>query len=343
VTWPAARLAAALVVLASPAVAPAARIGVEMPAAGDDGARGLGAVTAIRLGLGADRVVVRDSANGGFLNPHRDEGSDNGADLRAAPPIVAAFAADRTTIAAIGGLRRNVGDADAAVAEARGLPLIVLSRWSRNRRMPATVFCLCPSPPRLAASARSVARKRFGPRVLLVLVGDAGMLPAIWPHRFDEPSTARVGATAASVEAVRRRARDVDAVVVIADERPPTLWRGSAFRERFDTAYVRRFSHRDFQAIPAGTPRGQVAVLHEVRPEGNERRAFAARYRASAGFLPGDEAAAAYAAAQVLEVAGSDRAAVRRALQRRRFDTVIGSVAFDADGYRATSPLAALP
>jgi hypothetical protein len=338
-----ARIVAALSALVLLAIAPAARIGVEMPAAGDDGARGLAAVTAIRLALDPLRLVVRDSANGGFLNPHRDEGSDNGADLRAAPPIVAAFAADRTTIAAIGGLRRNVGDADAAVAEARGLPLIVLSRWSRNLRTPATVFCLCPSPPRLSALARAVARKRFGPRVLLVLVGDAGMLPAIWPHRFDEPSTARVAATAASVEAVRRRARNVDAVVVIADERPPTLWRGSAFRERFDTAYLRQFSHRDFQAIPAGTPRGQVAVLHEVLPEGIERRAFAARYRASAGFLPGDEAAAAFAAARILGAAGSDRAAVRRALQRGRFDTVIGSVAFDADGYRATATLAPLP
>jgi hypothetical protein len=89
------------------AAAPAAWIGVEMPLAGDDGGRGLAAAAAIRLGLGATRIVVRDSANGGFLNPHRDEGSDNGGDLRTAPSIVSAFGRDRNIVAAVGGLRRS--------------------------------------------------------------------------------------------------------------------------------------------------------------------------------------------------------------------------------------------
>jgi hypothetical protein len=332
---------AALAALVLLAAASPPRIGVEMPAAGDDGARGLAAVTAIRLALDPQRLVVRDSANGGFLNPHRDEGSDNGVDVRTAPALIAAFAADRGTVAAIGGLRRNVGDADAAVAEARGLPLIVLSRWSRNGRG-ANAFCLCLSPPRLVAFARDIGRRRFGPRLLLVLVGEAGTLPALWPHRFDGIAIVRVEATAPSAEAAHRRALDADGIIVVADERPPTLWTGSAFRGRFDLEYLRRLGHRDFQAVPDGLPRGQVATVADLLPV-KPRLAFAVRFRATAGFLPNDEAVSAHAAAQILRAAGSDRTAVRRALQRRRFDTVIGSVAFDADGYRAPALLLALP
>lgn len=336
-----ARLAAALVVLASLAIAPAARIGVEMPAAGDDGARGLAAVAAVRLALEPRRLVVRDSSNGGFLNPHRDEGSDNDVDRRVGPSIVASFAADPTVVAAIGGLRRNVGDADAAAAQARGLPLIVLSRWSRNPR-DAGVFCLCLSPPRLVAFARDIGRRRFGPRLLLVLVGEAGTLPALWPHRFDGIAIVRVEATAPGVEAARRRALGVDGIIVIADERPPTLWTGSAFRERFDLEYLRRLGHRDFQTVPEGLPRGQVTNVSDMLPA-EPRLAFAVRFRATAGFLPSNEAASAHAAAQILRAAGSDRTAVRRALQRGHFETVIGSVAFDADGYRMPALLLALP
>ena len=327
--------------LAAVAVVPAARIGVEMPVAGDDGARGLAAVTAIRLALEPERLVVRDSANGGFLNPHRDEGSDNDVDRRIAPSIVAFFAGDTKVVAAIGGLRRNVGDADAAVAEARGLPLIVLARWSRNGRN-ANAFCLCLSPPRLVALARDIARQRLGPRLLLVLVGDAGMLPALWPHRFDGLSVVRVEATALSAVAARRRARGVDGVIVIADERPPTLWSGAAFRKGFDAEYLRRLGHRDFRVVPDGIARGHVATLEQLVPA-SASRSFAARFRATAGFQPNSETETAHAAAQILGAAGSDRAAVRRALQHGRFETVIGSVTFDADGYRATALLAAVP
>ena len=312
-----------------------------MPAAGDDGALGLAVTAAVRLGLGPDRVVARDSSGGGFLNPHRDEGSDNDVDRRMAPAILAAFASDSGIVAAVGGLRRNVGDADAAAAEAHRLPVILLSRWSRAGGG-MNAFCLCVSQPRLAAFARATARERFGPRLLLVLVGDAAMLPATWPGRLGEAPVARVE-TPAGADAARRRARDADAVLVVADERPPTLWRGSAFRRLFDRAFLTRLGHRDFLAVPAGTPRGEVLVLREVLPDGAARRAFVRRFHAQAGFLPGDDAVRGYAAAQILRAAGPGREAVRRALRGRRFDTVAGAVAFDADGYRANAVLAAAP
>ncbi|MEA2718288.1 MAG: Periplasmic binding protein [Candidatus Eremiobacteraeota bacterium] len=320
-----------------------------MPVAGDDGARGIGVLTGIRLALGSGRVVAQDSANGGFLNPHRDEGSDNDADVGTAPLLIAAFAADGHIVAAIGGLRRNVGDAVAAQAESHRLPVLLLSRWSRNGRSSssarsqsdANAFCLCVSPPRLVAFARTAARERFGWRLTVVLIGEAEQLAATWPAAFSATATARVGDGGAALEAARRKAVNADAVLVIADERPAALWRSDVFRRRFDAAYLRQLGHRDFRLVPDGTPRGGIVVLHEIVPDSPARRSFEQRFRAAAGFLPGTEAAMGYAAGQILRADGNDRASVRDALRHRRFDTVAGPVAFDADGYRSTANLAA--
>jgi ABC-type branched-subunit amino acid transport system substrate-binding protein len=81
--------------------------------------------------------------------------------------------------------------------------------------------------------------------------------------------------------------------------------------------------------------------VRESIPDGRARRDFARRFHASVGYLPGAEATRAYAAAQILRAAGSDRASVRRGLRSRPFDTVAGPVRFDADGYRGGSQLSA--
>jgi hypothetical protein len=341
------RLTAALAGLASLAAspgprigaqAPAALIGVEMPAAGDDGAAGLAASAAVQLALGPGRIVRRDSSNGGFLNPHRDEGSDNEVDVGSAPGIVAVYASDPRIVAMVGGLRRNVGDAVVAAAEARRLPAIVLARWSRTPGG-ANAFCLCVSPPRVVAFARGAARGRFGARLLVVLAGEAGTLPSRWPHRFGTVPVVRIGASVPALEAARRRAAEADAVLVIAGERPPALWRSAAFRRWFTGDYVRRLGHRDYLLAPAGAQPGDVLSLRETIPDGPARRDFARRFHDAQGYLPGPEATRAYAAAQILRAAGSDRPGVRRALRARRFRTVVGPVRFDADGYRDGSQL----
>jgi hypothetical protein len=325
---------------ASPATGgptPGASIGLEMPAAGIDGAEGLSARIAVRLG-GA-RVVTRDSALGGFVNPHQDEGVDNIVDVREAPAIVAGFAANPRISAAIGGLRRRVGDVDAVAAKAHRLPMIVLSRWSRNGSN-GTAYCVCASPAHLVAFARTEARKRFGPRLLLVLVGDAAEIEPDWRGRLGPPQIAKVSAQAASVSATRERARGADAVLVLADERPPTLWQAGAFRRSFDLDYVRNLGHRDFEAIPATAPGGAVATIETRFSPSAARTAFERSYHSAAGYLPGKSATRAFAAAQIVTQAGKTRAEVRRALGSRRFTTIVGGVAFDADGFWTTIPLA---
>ncbi|HEY4439614.1 MAG TPA: hypothetical protein VGN14_04120 [Candidatus Elarobacter sp.] len=294
-----------------------------MPLTGDDGARGLAAVTAIRLGVG-DRVALRDSARGRVQNPHQDEGSDNDVDVRTAPSIVAAYAADPRVVAGIGGLRRNVGDADAAAADLRGLPMVLLARWSRATHT-ENAFCLCVAPPRVVAFARGIAERRFGEPLRVVLIGSAAPLRRAWPDAFADK---RDSATA---------------VLVIADERAPTLWRASTFARAFDRDYVRDLGHRGSHLIPPGVRRGDVLVIAPRFAAGTERTAFARRYHDAAGFVPDDDALRAYAAAQILRAAGRTRTQVRAALAHRRFMTAAGPVAFDRDGYWADAVLAAVP
>jgi hypothetical protein len=310
-------------------------LGLEMPAAGIDGGPGLAVRLAVRL-AGAP-IVDRDSASGGFANPHRDEGVDNDVDVRNGPTIVAAFAADPRIVAAIGGLRRRVGDADVAAARAGGLPVIVLSRWSRNGP-DAAAYCVCASPIRMVGFVRVAARKRFGPRLLLVLLGDAAALEPTWNGRWGAVSVAKVSASAGAIAAARRRAAVFDAVLVVADERPPTLWRAGAFKRFFDLDYVRRLGHRDFAAIPPAVPAGSVTAVETQLAQGPARDAFEQRFHAAAGYRPGDAATRAYAAAQVLKAAGTARARIGQMLAVRRFMTVAGDLMFDADGYSLPYP-----
>jgi hypothetical protein len=333
------RLGAALLALAVATAAPAARaasvpgggrVGVEMPAAGDDGGEGLAVTAALRLGLGT-RAVVRDSANGGVLNPHEDEGRDNVTDRRLAPRIVAAFAADPSVVAVVGGLRRSVGDEDVAAASAAGLPIVVLARWAPAARGRGA-YCLCVSPPRVAEFAAATARARFGPKLLVVLAGEAAALPALWPGRRGQAAVT-VGDRADQVAAARSRARAADAVLLFAGERPPTLWRAAAFAREFDLGYLRGLAGRGGEAVPAGARPGDVLAVATAPAGGAARHEFARRFHAAAGFQPDDAAARAYAAAQILRAAGGTRSAVAGALARRRFATVVGPVSFDADGF----------
>ncbi|MGD0473035.1 MAG: hypothetical protein ABSB70_07430 [Candidatus Velthaea sp.] len=329
--------AALAMVPAGPAGPRGPTIGLEMPAGGIDGAEGLAVGIAVRLG--ALPVIARDSAQGGFLNPHQDEGVDNDVDVRTAPASIAGFAADPHVIAAIGGLRRRVGDADAVAGQARRLPAIVLARWSRNDKN-GDAYCVCVSPGKLVDFARAAARERFGARLLVVLVGDAAALEPMWKGRWGAGATANVRDDGAGIEFARRRARAVNAVLVLADERPPTLWRGDAFARAFDVDYVRFLGHRDFQLIPATAPAGSVLTIETRFAPSAARAAFERRFHAVAGYLPGDAATRAFAAAQVVAQAGLTREQTRRALRSRSFTTIVGTLTFDGDGFALPYPLA---
>lgn len=333
----AAAFAACLVLLAA---APAPRIGVEMPQAGDDGGRGLAAQTAVRLAL-RERIVVRDTSSGGFQNPHRDEGSDNDVDVRTAPKIIRSFARDSAIVAAIGGLRRNVGDADAVAAERANLPFVTLHRWWRGRSNRPNAFCVCLSPALLLAGARQIATVHFGRRLLIVLVGDAAKLRLDWADALSGTSVAN-GDDPMAV--LRAHAAGVDAVIVIADERPLIAMRSAVFRGALVSGYLQQLVHRGFSVNPTSAARGDVLVISErTLPNDPARRDFARRFHAAAGYQPSDEALRAYAAAQILAHAGTSRDAVRGALRSSAFPTAAGLVRFERDGYWDRSMISASP
>jgi ABC-type branched-subunit amino acid transport system substrate-binding protein len=108
-------------------------IGVDLPLTGNDGAEGLMALHGIELAV-ADfhetpegtrfQLAVRDTARGGFANPHEDEGSDNPDEPRNGIASLRAFAADARVVGVIGGLRPDVAAAEAPVARELELPVI---------------------------------------------------------------------------------------------------------------------------------------------------------------------------------------------------------------------------
>ena len=306
-----------------------------MPVTGIDGGAGLGVRQAV--GLATARSIARDSAAGGFLNPHEDEGADNDADVRNGPAIIAAFAADTRVVAAVGGFRRRVGDADAVAARSARLPAIVLARWSRNGPTD-WAYCLCASPSRLVAFARDAARAHFGPRLLLVLLGDAGALKPIWSPGWGGLRVSTVAANAGAIAAVRREVNAFDAVLVIADERPPTLWRAATFARFFTLAYVRNLGHRDYEPIPGAAAPNNVVAIGAQLPASAQRALFESRFHRAAGYRAGEVEIRAFAAAQVLASAGTSRARIAHALRFGRFATVAGTLTFDPDGFSRPYP-----
>lgn len=111
-------------------------IGVELPLRGDIGADGLSALEGMtdeirrynsRPNVRHLSIVVKDSTLGGYANPHQDEGTDATVLPPQASAIARDFAKDSSVIAVIGGLQTPIAIADADVARATNLPLIVLA------------------------------------------------------------------------------------------------------------------------------------------------------------------------------------------------------------------------
>lgn len=111
-------------------------VGVELPLAGDAGADGLRALdgvsneikrATILPGAVPVKLDVRDTARGGYANPHQDEGTDATALPAQAAASMSAFAADPTVLIVVGGLTSAIAAADFHTARATGLPLVTLA------------------------------------------------------------------------------------------------------------------------------------------------------------------------------------------------------------------------
>ncbi|MBV9440712.1 MAG: hypothetical protein JOZ24_12030, partial [Candidatus Eremiobacteraeota bacterium] len=217
---------------------------------------------------------------------------------------------------------------------------LVLARSTRNAAAAHTAFCLCVSPPSLLAQARRLASPRFGSRLLVVLAGESQRLASEWPASFHD---AVIVSPPINGTALAARARSTDAVLILADARPPILMRSAVFSATAAHGYLQQLGHRGYRIRPQGATRNDVLVLSRTTQQDRGRSSFARRFHAVAGYQPSDEAVRAYAAAEIVRSSGPTRAAVRSALRTRSFATVLGRVRFNADGYWDRVSLIASP
>ncbi|MGP6192500.1 MAG: ABC transporter substrate-binding protein [Vulcanimicrobiaceae bacterium] len=358
-----------LAYLALPSARPAAGdsapvvFGVELPLAGDDGAAGLEARSAIELavddnnaglaaGTPALRAVVRDAALH-LGNPHQDEGTNNAAEPARAAALMHEFAADAGIVAALGGMRPNVAAAEAPVAQAVRLPVETMAALPIpcSRPRPATSWGFSVSGGaqlEALAAARSIDDARGG-RFAVLDDGEesrgavAGCLSTALRtfggrvvlrasvHPEDETALARLRA------AQRRNAIEI-VVYVAPAERGTLVCRLHAAESIENTDSLAEMAHRGYD--PASVPEGCRWIVRRLAPRSAAYDAFVQRYRERFLEAPSVEAAIAYAATQVLSQAiaaaapssGDMRANVRRRLAIGSFDTVLGNIRFGADG-----------
>ncbi len=355
--------------LAGPARAQptALAIGVELPLAGDDAAAGLLVRSALELSVDDHnahrsgsmpelRLLVRDAALH-LANPHQDEGTDNTFEPERAADSMRAFARERV-VAAIGGLRPNVAAAEVPVAKSLELPLLVLSpvalpcTASRSRSdVGPTVFVPAGSSmleSRAVASFFGARGRRFAvlddgePVRRAVATCLASTLKAAGGTVTLRASALPDDGGLARLRAEQRRTRS-DVVMYLAPAERGTLVCGERASERLETVpTLAEIGHRGYD--PSGTPAGCSWIERRLPPADGGYAAFVERYRQRYFEVPSDEAAQAYAAGQVLTAAldrtsnattqtqAELRSALRRVLVSQRYDTILGTARFDADG-----------
>ena len=341
----AAALAAALLLPLGPASAQTrVAVGVDLPKSGIDGADGLALREAVRL-AGRDlakrgvTVAFRDAASATPVrNPHQDEGSDNDADVAAAPKGISSLGSADVRVS-VGPLRSNVAFAEllslaqydiAAVTPAAGLP----------SRLDPLVFHLAPSDRQLVDAAYARMTATYGKNLCILDDGTvegrarARLMLAHAPNvqHLTVPQQARnplVVACITSVDVVFLAARNL------------MLFTGPRVANRLSIAHLLdQTFRRDFDLARIGSRFGAVYQPIAAPLARSPRLESVARaYHAAAKTVPSDDALRAYAAVEIA-AAAAKTAWPRRTIQNTNFDTVIGRVAFDKYGDRLGAPIA---
>ena len=309
--------------------------GVLLPQSGVDAGDGLRQRDAIRLAADDLRVRLRavDQRALAVQNPHRDEGSGNGADVEAAPELAGRLAAAGVRIV-LGPLRANVAEALIPALRARGLVALSASALAPDPPHPV-LFRLVPSERTRAAAAAARMRTAFGPRACVI---DDGTAEA--RLRSDAFVAAGGLAQRASLRSPDRDAlaacvAGADGVYFAAAATEPLFCAAQTARRAAPHTLIAAMSHRGFAPeafAKAGTLFRVVAapITRSAQLE-NLRR----RYHARAGVAADDDALRAYAATQIavrtLQLLSGQRGAAE-ILRRERFATAIGPIRFDGRG-----------
>ena len=283
-------------------------------------------------GAGVSLSAARGAAP--VQNPHQDEGSDNDADVAAAPAEIRHLAA-RGIHVIVGPLRSNVARAEAGALAAENS--VALSGTAREPSDTGTrVFKLAPSDGQLAASAYAWMRRRWGPRACVI---DDGTSKA----RAEGAAFLAVDSSAKHATLGRRAVDDcvehADAVYATALEADPIFCSARTARRAGPGTLVGAMGLRSFDP----TAFSKAGRLWRAEPAAIVRtaaiRALARRYHARAFVAATDAALRFYAATQIaVDVArvGGNPAAF---LRRDRFVTVIGTIRFNSRGEVRDPPI----
>ncbi len=356
---------------AAPGAAATIAIGVELPLAGDDGAAGLEARSAIELALdehdahrrsGAPvlRALVRDAALH-LANPHQDEGTNNAAEPARAAVLMHEFAGDANVVAVLGGLRANVAAVEGAAAAAMHVPLLTIA----SLPLPCPPHDVPPGGPSafsldggapLEALATVRSLEVRGRRFAVIDDGEdgRGLVAACVSAALQREGARAVlrlsvlpGRFESSLDAIRagQRRAAVETVIYVAPLERGTLVCSEPVAESIERAEtLAEMTHRGYD--PATIPSGCRWVVRRLPPRSAAYAAFVQRYRQRFLEAPSDEASTAYAATQVLTQAFDAaetasprnlREGLRAALAGDTFETVLGPVRFAAAGGAASA------
>lgn len=254
-------------------------------------------------------------------NPHQDEGTDNSADVAAAPAIARAAAHAGIRIL-IGPLRTNV-----AVAEdltLRRFHEIAISGTAGGPSEPDTpVFRLAPSERQLARLAYAAMRRQFGKRVCVLN-----------DNSDDGRRRAAIMGTFPGVTLGKCVAHS-DAVYFATTSREPVFCSARTALRANPRRLLVEISHRGFN--PGDFTRAGALYRARARPipSAPATQEVAKRYHEREFVLPDDGALRTYAAVQVA-VQALERLRGPRGLgaimQTQTFSTILGPVRFRRDG-----------
>jgi ABC-type branched-subunit amino acid transport system substrate-binding protein len=327
-----------------------ARLGIELPLAGDDGADGLAAWQGVQLAL-ADwnanpehvrvEAVLRDTSRHGHENPHLDEGLDNVDHPASAAAIVREFAADPRILAVVGALRTNVAAAEAPLARNLRLPIVSIGASNAPGAAAAALFRIAASDSDEGALAGTIAR-RHGYRRIAAIAGTGARSRDV-ARGFARTFPGIVSSATDSETSPDGQPRDAAAPEALLYAAP--LGRGTFLVPLAAAAVLlspderRRMAHRGYAAPATRALYDRIERAPLLDPPA--AAAIGARYHARFGVLPGIDALDAYLATEAAlaaidragGAAGRDaRALTLAALRAGRLPSAAGILGFTRDG-----------
>jgi hypothetical protein len=302
-------------------------LALNLPVTGDDGAAGLRLRDAVTLAVddlrasGVSIKLMTSAGAGAVENAHQDEGTDNSADVEAAPAIARAAARSNTRIL-IGPLRSNVAVAQALTL--RALHEVAISGTAGGPSDPRSpVFRLTPSEHQLAQLAYRTMRRSFGARICVL--DDAS---------DDGERRARI---MSAFPGVKRGdcIKHADAVYFATTSREPVFCsKRTALRANPHTLLVEA-SHRGFDPSAFAAAGALFRATASPIARTPAILAVAQRYHARALEFADDDALRTYAAvqvaAQVLRRSGG-HADLAGMLRTETFSTILGLIRFRMNG-----------